>query len=174
MALSQFIRVSATIVDANNVQAIATCYAMVDPSSSITDIIGFYDTWVSNLDALIDGQIIAASFTVLPALPGGIKTSPVSTSRCMTTGILNFMATGSLNRWGFAIPALSQSSTVQSGGKFVIANPSPGYTMYQFLLNSSTTLEWSNAAAQTLDSFTDSLLSFRKYNKQLAGLSVEV
>jgi len=174
MALTQFIRVSATIVDANNVQAIATCYAMVDPSSSITAITAFYDTWLSNLDALVDGQIIAASWTVLPGLPGGLKSSPVAGSSCMGTGILNFMATGSINRWGFAIPALSKGSTVQSGGKFVITNPSPGYTMYTFLLATGTTLEWSNAAAQTLSSFTESLLSFRKYSKQLAGLSVEV
>jgi hypothetical protein len=92
----------------------------------------------------------------------------------METGILNFHATGNPNRWGFAIPALSQSSTVQSGGKLVTTSGSPINNLYSFLLATSTTLEWSNNAAQLLASFTDSLLSFRKYREQLAGLSTEI
>ena len=57
MALTQFIRVSATILDSNNVQGTATCYAEVDPISTISAITAFYNSWLSNLDALLDGQI---------------------------------------------------------------------------------------------------------------------
>ena len=91
----------------------------------------------------------------------------------MGTGILNFACTGSVNSWGFALPALSKGSTVQAGGQFITSNPSPGYTMIQFLLATGTTLEWSNAATQTLAGFRYSLLDSRKYSKQLAGLSVK-
>lgn len=174
MALTQFIRMGATILDALNVQAQATCYAEIDPSQSFSSVIAFYNDWLGLLDAVIDGQIIAAAITVLPALPGGLKSSPVSTSRCMNTGILNFLATGSLNRWGFAIPAISQSTSVQSGGKLIITGGSPINNLYSFLLATSTTLEWSNTAAQLLASFCGSALSTRKYRQQLAGLSTEV
>lgn len=173
MALTQFIRVSATILDALNVQAIATCYAEVDPSDSVTSIIAFYNSWLGYLDAVIDGQIINAAITVLPGLPGGLKSSPVSTSRCMNTGIINFTATGSPNRWGFAIPAISSSGTVQSGGKLIITGGSPINNLYTFLLATSTTLEWSNSSAQLLATFCGSSLSTRKYRVQLAGLSDE-
>ena len=36
MALTQFIRMGATILDALNVQAQATCYAEIDPSESFS------------------------------------------------------------------------------------------------------------------------------------------
>ena len=104
-------------------------------------------SWLGYLDAVIDGQIIAAAITVLPGLPGGLKSSPVSTSRCMNTGIINFTATGSPNRWGFAIPAISSSGMVQSGGKLIITGGSPINNLYTFLLATSTTLEWSNSSA---------------------------
>lgn len=174
MSLTLAVRISATILDALNVQSQASCYALVDPGAAFSDVITFFNTWLADLDALTDGQIIGAAIHVYPGLPGGLKSSPVSTSRAMQTGILNFMATGSANRWGFAIPALSDNTDVQSGGKIVLTSGSPANTMYTFLLASSSTLEWSNSSQQLLDSFTDALIAFRKYNKQLAGLSVEV
>jgi len=169
MAYSLVARFSATIIDGLNVEALAQAYALVDPTQSFSSVITTFDTWLADLDACTDGQIIASGIHVYPALPGGLKSSPTSASRVEQTGILDFSASGTTHRWGMAIPALSNGPTVTSGGKIVLTGGDPVPVLVALLTGGGTaSLQWTNDNSQAIVSLLDTLISFRKRRQQLA------
>lgn len=170
------VRMTARIIDSLNVEAWANSYALVDPASTITDILGFLASWVSDVDALSDGQVLDCWIQVVPALPGGVKSSPVSGSRVGQTALLDFHATGTPRRWAEAIPALSNAQTQTVAGRTtIIQTPgSPAKNLIDLLLTTgSSIIEWTNANDQPLVTFVDSSISFRKYSRQLAVATFE-
>jgi hypothetical protein len=173
MALSLAIRFQAKLRDALNVEGLATAYAQIDPTTTFSDIIGQFASWLADLDALTDGQITGTWISALPALPDGLKTAPVDTSRVEQVGILNFTATGTSRRWGEAIPALSVGSTVQVGGKIVLAGGNPAAILAGLMTTPTSTLAYSNEGGQLLASLRDALISFRSYRGQLASATYE-
>lgn len=168
------IRLEATIVDEQNIQALCSAYVLVDPTASFSDIQITMNTWLTDLDACTDGQIISVEMEVNPTLPGGLKSAPVSGSRVEQTGDLTFTATGDTHKWLFLVPALSNSGSVISGGKPVITGGSPLNTLYSLLIGGGTSvLEWTNATQQALATFSSAFLGFRTYNSQLSRTSFE-
>lgn len=173
MALTLAIRLQAMIVDGLNTQAIATAYATIDPGATFSAISTEFQAWVAAIDAMSDGQVTAAWLSAIPALPSGIKTAATDASRVEQTGVLNFSATGTPRRWGEAIPALSTSSTVVSGGKIVLTTGDPAAQLAALMTTPSSDLEYTNEGGQPLSSLRDTLISFRKYPKQLASATYE-
>lgn len=168
MALSLAVRMEATIVDALGVQAETSVYALVDPTTSFNTITALLNTWLADLDACTDGQIIGSELEVLPALPGGLKSAPVALSRVEQTGILAFDAAGDTHQWATAIPALSNGSTVISGGKIVTTTGAPAQILAALLAGGGTAaLAWTNAVNQGLTAATSALISFRRYSHQM-------
>ena len=173
MALTLPVRMSCWITDVAQVQAIATAYAMIDPTASFDDITAFLNSWLLALEACTDGQIISADLTALPALPDGLKSAPVSGSQVEQTGVINFLATGSTHRFAALVPALSNSGTVISGGKIVLTGGAPVPSLVGVLLGGSGPLLWSNTNSQPLASLKDTLLTFREYFDQVKVASYE-
>lgn len=173
MAVSLPVRLTALIVDELDVQAYAYAYALIDPGATYTAVDAFLTSWLEAVDALTDGQILQGSITALPALPGGLKSAPVSGSRVEQNGILNFLATGTTYRWGEMLPALSNGSSVISGGKIVLTGGDPAANMIALLLGGSSIFEWTNANSQALASFKDSSISFRNYQRQTTWATLE-
>jgi len=174
MALTLAVRMEATILDELNIQAETSVYALVDPTASFATIITQFNTWLADLDACTDGQIIGAELEVLPALPGGLKTAPVALSRVEQTGILAFTASGDTHEWATAVPALSNSPTVISAGKVVVTLGSPVQVLAALLAGGGTAaLEWTNAVNQALTAATSALLSFRRYSHQMVQETYE-
>jgi|SRR5579872_93158 len=179
MSLSMSVQFSATIVDQLGVEAIATAYALVDPTAAITEIDAYWDEWVTKLDACIDGYVSASDWRVLPTLPGGIKSSPVALSRCTQTGVLNFTTDEDTHRWGCDIPALSNDPTVITfvGGKPQI-NLTPGNPVPILLAlltaTGSSVLEFTNVAFWPLLTLRDSLISFRQRGEQTPRRSYQI
>lgn len=174
MALTLAVRMEATIIDEMDVQAETSVYTLVDPATSFDTIITQFNTWLTDLDACTDGQIIGAELEVLPALPGGLKTAPVALSRVEQTGILAFDASGDTHQWATPIPALSNSPTVISGGRIVTTPGSPAAILAALLAGGGTAdLEWTNDASQALTSATSALISFRRYPHQLEQITYE-
>ena len=173
MATTLAIRIQARIIDAMNVEAVSTAYALVDPTASFDAVASQFNTFLVNLDATTDGQIIAASYTVvLPALPDGLKSAPATGSRAEQTGVLNFNAAGDSHLWGFAIPALSTDVVV--AGRIVLDSGKPANTLYTLLAGGGTAiLQWTNATSQAISAFKDALISFRQHNQQLARNTYE-
>ena len=170
------VRFSCRIVDELNIEARAVAYALVDPSSSFGSLQSYFADWLTAIDNCSDGQIVASEMTLLPALTPGLKTAPVAGGRVSQTGILNFHATGSPRRWAEAIPALSNSTGVITGvpPKIVQSTGSPIQTLYALLLTTgSSVIEFTNDNQQPLASFSDSLITFWKYNRQLAAATFE-
>ncbi len=169
MAYSLIARFSATILDEQNVEALAQSYVLVDPSHSFSDVITTFNTWLADLDACTDGQIIAARIHAGPTLPDGLKGAPVAGSRVEQTGIVNFSATGTTHRWGLAIPALKNSGTVIAAGKIVLTPGDPVPVLAALLTGGGTaSLNWTNDNSQTIVALMDALISFRQRGKQLA------
>lgn len=170
------VRMTARFVDELSVEAWCNSYALVDPASTITDILSALQSWVADVDALSDGQVTDCWIQVIAALPGGVKTAPNSGSRVGQTALLNFHATGTPRRWAEAVPALANSQTQTSAGRTtIIQTPgSPAKNLIDLLLTTgSSIIEWTNANDQPLVSFTDSSISFRKYTRQLAVSTFE-
>jgi len=174
VALTLIVRMEATIIDESNIQAETSVYALVDPAASFNDILTLQNSWLADLDACSDGQIISSELEVLPALPGGLKTAPVATSRAEQTGLLSFTNTGNTHKWATAIPVLSKSPGVISGGKIVITTGAPAQVLAALLAGGGTAqLVWTNANSQEIDSFASALISFRNYHRQEVQASYE-
>jgi hypothetical protein len=174
MATTLTARFVAKIVDELQIEALSTSYALLDPTSTQSNVETLWQDWLAALDACTDGQIIDSWYTVSPTLPSGIKTAPVAGSRVEQTGLLNFVATGSSQRAATAIPALSNGATVTSGGKIVLTAGDPIPLFISLLLTGAALLEYTNDVGQALVSLRDTLISFRLYNRQLAAASYEV
>jgi len=174
VALTLIVRMEATIVDALDIQAETSVYALIDPTASFDTILAQFNAWLADLDACTDGQVIDAELEVLPALPGGLKTAPVAGSRVEQTGMLSFNSTGDTHKWATAIPALSNSGTVVSAGKIVITSGAPAQVLAALLAGGGTAaLAWTNATSQAIASFASALISFRRYRHQEVAASYE-
>lgn len=174
MAKTLTVRFEATIVDGLNIQAETSVYALVDPTASFADVLTLHDAWLADLNACTDGQIIGSEVEALPALPDGLRTSPLSTSRVEQTGILNFHSTGDTHLWAATIPALSNGSTVTSGGKIVLTGGAPAQVLAALLAGGgSAALAWTNATQQAIASFATALISFRRYRHQMVENTYE-
>jgi len=174
MALTLAVRMEATIIDELGVSAETSVYALVDPSVSFSTILTELNAWLTDLDACSDGQIIGAELEVLPALPGGLKTTPAALSRVEQTGVLAFSASGDTHQWAAAIPALSNSPTVISGGKIVVTTGAPAQVLAALLAGGGTAaLAWTNAVSQVLTAATSALISFRRYSHQMVQETYE-
>jgi hypothetical protein len=174
MALTLAVRMEATIVDELNVQAETSVYALVDPATSFDTILTQFNTWLADLDACTDGQIIGAELEVLPGLPGGLKSAPVALSRVEQTGVLAFSAAGDIHQWAAAIPALSNDPSVISGGRIVVTTGAPAQVLAALLAGGGTAaLAWTNAVNQALTAATSALISFREYARQMVQETYE-
>ena len=173
MATTLAARFTAKIVDEQAIEALCTSYTLLDPTATQGDIITLWQDWLAALDACTDGQIIDATYTVVPALPSGLKSAAVAGSRVEQTGVLNFVATGSTQRAALGIPALSNGATVTSGGRIVLTPGDPIPLLITLLLTGAALLEYTNEVSQSFVSLKDTLITFRLYNKQLAAASYE-
>lgn len=174
MALTLPVRMEATIVDELGIQAQTSVYALIDPTASFSDILALQDTWLADLDACTDGQIIGTELEVLPSLPTGLKGASASGSRVEQTGLLAFNSTGDTHTWSTAIPALSNGGTVVSAGKPVITEDAPLEVLIDLLTEGgSAALQWTNATSQAIASFARALISFRRYRHQMVEVTFE-
>ena len=174
MALTLPVRMEATIVDELGIQAETSVYAMIDPTASFSEILALQDTWLTDLSACTDGQIIGTELEVLHTVPTGLRGSPASGSRVEQTGLLAFNSTGDTHTWSTAIPALSNGGTVVSGGKPVITEDAPLEVLIDLLTEGgSAALQWTNATSQAIASFARALISFRRYRHQMVEATYE-
>jgi len=168
------VRISATIVDEWGIEASSVYYAQADDSKTIAAMVTEVDAFIVGLDGVTDGEIRAARVTILPALPGGIKTAAAAGSRVEQTGLLGFSATGTTKRYSAAIPALSNGNTVLSGDRIVLSGVDPVGVLIAILTTVGTVLKWVNEHNQQIQDFIDALVAFRKKRKQLQRSSFEV
>ncbi len=153
---------SASIEDGLGRRKTTEAYGNIIDTTTLAALAAAQGTWLSDLDGIIDGAIVANRVTIKPAPPGGLKV--VSTgatflaSRVSQTGVFRFSATGTSRRWGQAIPTLADAVIVN--GKIDVTNAAI-VALVDLLLNP--TGFFTNADNQSLEAALDALISFRKY-----------
>lgn len=170
------VRVSATVIDEMGIEASTVFYAQANDGSTVAAMVTEANDLISALDATTDGYIKQARITIIPALPGGIKTVASSGSRVEQTGLLGFGSSGTTKRYSAAIPALSNGGTVFSAAtdRIVLTGADPVGLLIAILTTLGTVLHWCNAHNQAINAFIDAIVAFRKKRKQLQRASFEV
>lgn len=168
------VRISATIVDEWGIEASTAFYAQADDTQTIAALGTEIASFLSALDGTTDGYLKGARITILPALPGGVKTAAATGSRVEQTGLLGFAVTGSSKRASFNVPAVSNGATVLSGDRIVLTGVDPVGVLLAILTTVGTVLKWTNAHNQQITDFIDALVAFHKKRKQLQRSSFEV
>src|SRR5258707_3347328 len=104
---------SATIQDGLTLRKATAVYQAIVDTTTLAQLAAAQGTWLTDLDAIIDGAIVDNSVTIKPAPPGGIKAvgtgATFMASRNATTGLYRFSATGSSKHWSSAVPAFSSA-----------------------------------------------------------------
>lgn len=168
------VRVSTTIVDEWGIEASTAFYALADDSKTLAALDTEVGDWLTAMDGVTDGYLKDARVTILPALPGGVKTAAATGSRVEQTGVLGFATTGNNKRSSFAIPALSNGSTVLGGDRIVLTAIDPVGVLIAILTTVGTVLTWVNAHNQQITAFIDAIVAFHKKRRQLQRSSFEV
>jgi hypothetical protein len=180
MAITIPVEFSQTVVDEWGIEASTPAYAMIDGAMTVTQLVAQANTLVADLDAATGGQITKQRVTILPVLPGGIKTGPVAGSRVEQTGLVGFGSVGATvtsatdKRWSYAIPAIANTPTVLSGDRIVLTGADPVGVLITLLTTVGTLIIWCNNHQQQITAFKDALIAFRKRRKQLQRSSFEV
>ena len=135
---------------------------------TVDALIGEWSAYGGLLDAVTGGQIIGGHILVPCAPNGAWKTAPSAGSRVEQTALTNYRTSSSQKRQAFDIPALLDSLIV--GGK---PNTTSGAlnTLITAILAGFTNGYFQNALGQTLATFADAAVTFRKHRKQLTRSS---
>lgn len=162
---------SATIEDGFAVRKSTDVYLNVPDTTTLAQLVTAEGTWLTDLDALTAGAIIANQIRIVPSLPGGLKSATGSTwaaSRVNQSGLLRFSASGTTENWSNVIPALANSVIVN--GK--IDKTSGAYTNYVNLLTTGGN-NYTNPNRQPITGIVAEMISFRKTRKQSINKSFE-
>lgn len=112
---TQAIIVSYSVVDADGDRASMPIYGLFDDATAtISSIEAWAAARAGQLDAILDGQIVAEGITIYPALPGGLKVAPNPGSDVEKTALFTWglggLAAG--HSQGMDIPAFLPSKFV--------------------------------------------------------------
>jgi len=164
MAIRQMV-FSARLVDGMGQSRSCHAYYAHDDSETVATLVGSLESYAADLEAMTDATITRLSLSLDDvSFSGTVKTGGAPIEQ---TGVLNFTATGSAKRWGWAIPAFSNAkltgdriNLTDADTEVVIAELTSGF--------------FTNEVYQPLTSLADAFLSIRKDRKQLRRSSFEV
>jgi hypothetical protein len=148
----------ATIEDGLGRRKSTDVYLDIVDTTTLAVLAGDLGTWLTDLDAISAGYIVASRVEIKPAMPGGLKTATgasVAASRVAQVGIFRFSATGTTAQWSSDVPALANSMIVND------AIDPTGTATYTGLLTGGA---YVNPENQVLLALTKTLIRFRKAN----------
>ncbi len=154
---------SATVLDSFGVKRSTDVYLNIVDTTTLAALAAGAGTWLTDLDAITDGEIVGAQIIIKPALPGGLKTGPATGSYNAKTGQVTFSATGTTKLWGQAVPALAASAI--SSGK--VPNTGSMGTYTALLVGGGFT----NPDNQVLAALKKTAIGDRSARKQQQGLT---
>jgi len=162
---------SLQILDSLGVVASAPYYMEFSDADALSDINTALEAYVSAVDGVTAGQIVAASLVVSVPLPGGIKATPVAGSEVERGGLFNFSQENIKYKFGILIPAIK--STLIVNGKINLAD-----ALVTTFLNLQTAIGGFavpvSTAANVFIALKDALVTFRKHRKAENRRSFEV
>jgi hypothetical protein len=163
---------SATVVDGFSVKRATDAYLNLPDSTTLAQLAAAQGTWLTDLDAVIDGAIVNSQIRVVPELPTGLKGASGATwaaSRVNQTGILRFDSTGTTARWSNILPSVSNAVIVNNKIDLTNTNVAAYVTLFTTSGN-----HYNNPQNQQIIDLAAALVTFRKTRKQSAAGSKEV
>ena len=154
---------SATILDSLGVKKSTDVYLDLVDTTTLAVLAATCGTWLTDLDAITDGEIVSTQIIVKPAIPGGVKGSPAAGSLAAKTAQISFSATGTTKLWGQAVPAIAAASV--TAGK--VPNTGSMGTYTALLLGGS----YTNPDNQALAALKKTAIGDRSARKQQQGLT---
>lgn len=154
---------SATVLDSLGVKKSTDVYLNIVDTTTLAVLAADCGTWLSDLDAITDGEIVAAQIIIKPAIPGGVKGAPVAGSLAAKTAQISFSAAGTTKLWGQAVPAIAASAV--TSGK--VPNTGSMGTYTALLLGGL----YSNPDNQALAALKKTAIGDRSARKQQQGLT---
>jgi len=154
---------SATVQDSLGVKKSTDVYLDIVDTTTLAALSAMAGTWLTDLDAITDGEIVSTQVIVKPALPGGLKGAAAAGSLAAKTAQITFSATGTPKLWGQAVPAVAASAI--SNGK--IPNTGSMGTYTALLLGGN----YTNPDNQALAALKKTAIGDRSARKQQQGLT---
>lgn len=164
MAIDTYAVFSASIQDEIPVRAVATSYVGFDSAQPLSVITTPWDTWITDLDAVVSGQIVGGHISIIPTLPSLASGKPKAGSIVVNGLGVDFAAVGTSKVYGQFVPCLDEAN--KSGGKPITTTGSAVDVLIQFMLAHGSTFEFENANRQRLSLARTAYASFRKHRKQ--------
>jgi len=172
MANDTYVLFSYTIQDKFGTKTQTVLPAYVD--SSVITGANLKSQWVTggtDIDNVIDGQIIGGKISLVLPPDGGWKSSPESTSFTERTAVFNFKNPTTKYKYGIKVPSLDEGTL--SNGKIDLTNTAIA-ALISLLTTAFTHGEYVNPGLYALQALTDAFLAARKYRKQLDRSTYEV
>lgn len=154
---------SATVLDSLGVKKSTDVYLNVVDTTTLAALAAMAGTWLTDLDGITEGEIVATQVILKPALPGGLKGAPVAGSLGAKTAQISFSASGTTKLWGQAVPAVAASAI--TSGK--IPNTGSMGTYTALLLGGS----YTNPDNLALAALKKTAIGDRSARKQQQGLT---
>ena len=156
---------SAHVVDDNGRSRSTQAYYSRADTATLADIINALEGFGSGVQNISDGLVDRLSASIIDTawVPTAVNSGGAPIEQ---TGVLNFNATGSPRRWGLAIPAYSNQRL--TGDRIDLGDADVALTIAVL-----TSGNYTNDHYQTLTTFADALVSFRRDRKQLQRASFE-
>jgi len=163
MALRQMV-FSARLVDGMGQSRSCHAYYQRDDAITVATLVGALESYAADLEAMTDATITRLSLSIDDVtFSATVKTGGAPIEQ---TGVLNFTATGSAKRWGWAIPAFTNSKL--TGDRINLADADTEVVIAEFTAGGFT-----NDHYQPLTALADAFVSFRRDRKQLQRSSFE-
>lgn len=161
---------SARAQDAEGVEGPVTFYLEADDTQTIAQAVTAWGTWMGQIDAVTDCQLVGGKITITPTLPDGLKGLP-GTNKWEQGAVFNWQQTGSTKRAGFFIPGLKSAAI--SAGKVLLTQTDVA-ALLTAVLGATLGGNYASPTFNILTGFRDVFLAFRKRRKQLRSYSYEI
>lgn len=106
---------SLTVLDGLQKHKSTDVYLSIDDGTTLAQLAAAYGTWVTDLNAIIDGSPLEGQIRIKPALPGSLNAATGATwlaSRNSQTGLIRFQVTGTTAEWSDSIPSFKNAFVV--------------------------------------------------------------
>ncbi len=106
---------SLTILDGMSKRKSTEVFLGLPDTTTLAQLSAAYGTWVTDLNAIIDGAPLEGQIRIKPTLPGSLNAATGETwleSRHSQTGLFRFQVTGTTAEWSDAVPSLANSMII--------------------------------------------------------------
>lgn len=165
MANDTYVLFSYTIQDRFGTKTTTVVPGFVDGAAiTATNLHTEWTTLGTDLDAVIDAQIIGGRVNIEFPADGGWKSSPGADSFDERTGVLNFNNATTKYKYGIKVPSWANSKL--SSGKINLSDTEVS-ALITLLTTAFTHGEFANPGLYAFTALADAFLAARKYRKQL-------